>query len=196
MLKFNLRKFPFLSTLFAAIVLAAFWMTSWLLVFFGSTWGLGLETGTNAFVFAFWLSVAAETVIRGIENSDFIAVLSKPFDDYPIGDNQDYKTPYAVSLLMIQLLFMASYVFLSEQIPNWFGIGNAVFHGQNILNSSGFIQMLENWWQGLSTNSVSMSLMVGFLFRVVIYKRNHKNSVWVAQKREKEKYQKNNTSSL
>lgn len=188
MLTFNLREYPFLSTLLAAVMLAAFWMSSWLLVFFGSTWGLGLETGTNAFVFAFWLSVAAETVIRGLENSDFIAVLSKPFDDFAIGDNQDYKTPYAVSLLMTQLLFMAVYVFLSDHIPNWFGIGNAVFHGQNTLNSFGFFQMLENWWQGLSTNSVSMSLVVGFLFRVVIYKRNHKKTVWSAQQLEKEKY--------
>lgn len=167
------NKEPFWSTVYAAAILSTIWATFWLIVFFLSTWILGYETGQTAFILAFWLSVGAEAVIRWAENTDYIAKYSKPNDLYPKGDNQDFRLPKALLCLLSLLVMMFVYLFLARNIPDLFGIDIQPFGGQPEKSVAGFIKMLSNWKNGLLTPGVTLSLLAGFIFRIVIYKRNH-----------------------
>ena len=170
----SVRRMPLLSTLCAAIFLAGCWTIFWLVVFFVSTWVLGYETGPTAFILAFWLSVGAEAVIRWLENTDFVAFYGKPFDASPKGDNQDFQIAKAALCLCLLIIFAALYLFLSFAIPDVFGIAQPNFAGQPERSLKGFLEMLTNWWNGVFSASVSLSIVAGFIFRVAIYKRSHK----------------------
>lgn len=172
----NIRRRPLLSTLFAATALSACWTTVWILVFLASTWILGAQTGVTAFVLAYWLSVAAESVIRWAENTRFIAYFSKPLIQDPIPDNYDYNWDRAVLLLLLQFFIVSVYLFLSHRIPELFAFERYQFAGQTGTGLDSFNKMIENWKNGIFQQSVFLSLTIGFFFRIAIYKRSHKKS--------------------
>lgn len=163
-----------LSTLFAAAILSGTWTITWLFVFFLSTFILEFKTDQSAFILAFWLSIAAEALIRWAENTDLVARLGKPHEIAAQGDNLDFGLTKALLCLFAMVVFVSGYLFLAERIPEVFEFGDTPFGGQPTRDLAGFQGMLQNWWVGVTSPAVSISLGVGFLFRIVIYKRSHK----------------------
>ena len=102
---------PYKSTWLAAFALAISWVAVWLLVFSFSTVILGLSTGIITFIMFFWLSILAESYIRYMENTNFIAKFSKPLTHQALGDNRDFDSKRASLLFFMGLtgLFLASY---------------------------------------------------------------------------------------
>jgi len=173
-LVYKIRKYPRISTWLSAIMLSGVWTAVWLIVFFLATWSLGLETGSLAFILAFWLSVVAEILIRKAENTNFNALLSKPLEKKPVADNKDFTPERAAILLLILLVLILLYFLLANQMPDILRIDAPSFSGLQEKNSSGVRAMVDEWYQILSATEVSLPLSVGIFFRAWIYKRSHK----------------------
>jgi len=168
----QLRKLPLISTWFAAFFLSTVWTISWLIVFFATTWFFNLKTNATDLINVFWLSIAAEAVIRWAENSNFVAAISKPLESEPRGDNQDFRLTRALILFLAALVGMFFFDFYLEKI----GLkgGNFFFHGQGSLNGYDQVNnMVITWWNTISTTGISAPLVVGLALRAVIYKRSH-----------------------
>jgi len=168
-----LTKYPIVSTSFAALYLSSIWTLAWLFVFFLSTWWFDLSTSSQDFVNVFWLSIAAEAVIRWAENTNFIARLSKPYVKNAIGDNADYTFVVAGFLLFLSVTIMLFYDKFFERLG--LSASDGSFIGQGIENGIEPLKnMIDNWMLTGSDNNVVTWLLLGTLFRAIIYKRNHR----------------------
>lgn len=170
----KIRSFSLVSTLLAAAILSASWTIIWLLVFFISTWVLDLKTAANAFILAYWLSVAAESIIRLMENSDKIAYFAKPHIENASGDNKDYTWIKSILIFSVGILTVFFAIFLSHRMTDIFTVDGIEFLGQVGRTSETFYAMLANWADGINNEGVAASLGVGFVLRCFIYKRSHK----------------------
>ncbi|WP_299553923.1 hypothetical protein [uncultured Tateyamaria sp.] len=131
-----------------------------------------LTTQAADFVVIFWLSIAAESIIRWAENTNFIASLSKPFDDSPRGDNQDFRLKNASSLLILVLCLM---FFLNAYLERY-GVraSGLQFMGQNGDHSpAAFEKMVQGWLEVAANSNVYFPMLFGTLLRAKIYKRSH-----------------------
>lgn len=172
----KIRAFPLFSTFLAATILAVTWSVVWLTVFFVSTWLFDLTTTAHDFIYLFWLSIAAEAIIRWSENTSFIARLAKPSEDNPRGDNSDFSFGKAVLLLLAgcTMMFFADKYFTDTGMKDspLFFLGPNGASGPGVLNA-----MVQHWIDILLTANLSIPLLVGTALRVIIYKRSHRSKV-------------------
>jgi hypothetical protein len=172
----RVRRFPKFSTWFAAVFLSVVWTIAWLAVFFLSTWQFDLSTQPRDLVTIFWLSVAAEAVIRWAENTNLIARLSKPYLDVDKahGDNFDFHWKKAIVLVGAAILLMFIIALGYEQLVPVGEIKS--FDGQNgQVGWEIFKAMVVSWWSSLTDANVFTLLLLGTLFRAIIYKRSHQS---------------------
>lgn len=180
-LKSIFRSLPWVSTWFAALFLSGLWTLVWLIVFFSSTWLFDLSTTASVFVNIFWLSVAAEALIRWAENTNFVAALAKPHQNKPRGDNTDYRLPRAVILTFSSLILM----FVLDKYQNFSGFRGSLppFAGQNGIHSNEAIwAMLVHWNRTLADYNVLLPIALGTFLRACIYKRSHEKTLLTEEK--------------
>jgi hypothetical protein len=169
----SIRKHPELSTYIASFFLSIIWLLAWLIIFFLSTWLIDITTGTKGFILALWLAVVAESVIRYVENLDGIAFFSKPNEKSPRGDNKDFTFMRMILLLFIGMSFAFFFQFLSSDAIAIFESTDTLFVGQKIPGRHGFIIMINAWSNTLlNDGQIGLALVLSFLFRIAIYKRN------------------------
>lgn len=169
----SIRRHPELSTYIASLFLSIIWLLAWLIIFFLSTWLIDITTGTKGFILALWLAVVAESVIRYVENLDGIAFFSKPNERYPKGDNKDFTFMRMMLLLFIGMSFAFFFQFLSSDSIAIFESTDTLFVGQKIPGREGFISMINAWGNTLlNDGQIGLALILSFLFRIAIYKRN------------------------
>ncbi len=171
----HLTRFPWVSTWFAALFLSTLWTLAWLVIFFLTTWVFDLSTKPRDFVCVFWLSIAAESLIRWAENTNFVAAISKPFETNAMGDNQDFRLPKASKIFFSILLL----TFLMKEFMIKSGMMESplLFTGQNGHHTLyAMSSMVSGWWTTATQSSVFPPLVVGTLLRATIYKRSHKPS--------------------
>lgn len=171
----RVRNTPIVSTLLASFALSSIWLLVWLFVFFLSTWLVNIETSKGAFIMVLWLSVAAESVIRFFENTDGIAFFAKPHEVDATGDNKDFKSTKMAILLLTGLVLVFLYRSLISEDMKMISFDPPYqFTGMN--GGTGilaFKEMLLNWLDCMQDSVIITSIVVSFLFRVVIYKRSH-----------------------
>ena len=171
-LQSNMRKFPLFSTWSAAFILSFLWTFAWVIVFFLTTWLLDLKTSPADLVVVFWASIAAEAIIRWAENTNFVAAISKPHEQSPMGDNQDFRLVKASFILMCIVVSM----FLLREVLVRTGSydGSQFLMGQNGEHTTdGFKSMLTSWYVVSLQTSVFFPMLLGTVFRAIIYKRSH-----------------------
>lgn len=169
----SIRRHPELSTYIASLFLSIIWLLAWLIIFFLSTWLIDITTGTKGFILALWLAVVAESVIRYVENLDGIAFFSKPNERYPKGDNKDFTFMRMMLLLFIGMSFAFFFQFLSSDSIAIFESTDTLFVGQKTPGREGFISMINAWGNTLlNDGQIGLALILSFLFRIAIYKRN------------------------
>lgn len=168
---FGLRRFPSLSTWCAALFLSFVWTVGWLGVFALSTWKLNLETSVKDFVNLFWLSIAAEAIIRWAENTNFVSKLAKPHVPNATGDNADFSWKRALSLFFTFLFMM---FFLNDlMISLGMEKESLVFEGIGEQNGEEFFgAMLKRWYELFTDTAVVTLVILGTLARSMIYKRS------------------------
>ncbi len=170
-----IRSKPQLSTYIAALYLAAIWLLTWLIIFFLTTWLLKISTGKEVFIMALWLAVVAETIIRYVENLDYVAFFSKPAEPDPRGDNKDFTLSRMFLLLFIGLFTAFLFVFLGSEEIAIITSRDSLFNGQPYPGKVGFVAMLDSWVATLRNDKeIQLALMLSLLFRVAIYKRSAK----------------------
>ena len=169
----SIRRYPELSTYIASLFLSIVWLLAWLIIFFLSTWLIDITTGTKGFILALWLAVVAESVIRYVDNLDGIAFFSKPNERSPKGDNKDFTFMRMMLLLFIGMSFAFFFQFLSSAPIAIFESTDTLFVGQKTPGRHGFIVMINAWGNTLlNDGQVRLALVLSFLFRIAIYKRN------------------------
>jgi len=138
---------------------------------------MDIETTAEAFVFTFWIGVAAESSIRWAENTQTIAILSKPLNPKAKGDNQDFRLRKAWGIMLSLFAIVATYMFLVSQMPDVFALEpTKKFTGQNGGRSSMVtLSMAQNWVEILRDPKFTIPLLIGAVFRAAIYKRNPKS---------------------
>lgn len=178
-----IRNRPLLSTLMAASALSSVWFIVWLSVFFFSTFKLNIETSKSAFVLVLWLSVIVESIIRYMENQSSTVWFSKPLEKSPVADNQDFSLERVSILCLSGIVFTLICIILFE--ANGIQFEEPLSFIGQIHEESGFPDktdkaidnMLENWMKCMLDAKIIWALIISFMFRVLIYKRNHKTGL-------------------
>lgn len=168
--KDRIRNYPQISVWVAALFLSSLWTFAWLLVFFITTWKFNLTTKPIDFICIFWLSIAAEALIRWAENTNFIASLAKPHEEDARGDNQDFRFPRASLLFVVLVLAM----YMLSDFFYFAGLDETpfAFSGQGNERSINAIKgMMWDWWETATQANVFTPVLVGTLLRAIIYKR-------------------------
>lgn len=120
----------------------------------------------------FWLSIAAGSIIRWAENSNFVAAMSKPHEAHPKGDNQDFRLSRAFPLFFgaVSGMFFFDAVIESIGLKN----GDYFFDGHGPENSFAHVNaMLISWYDTMLQHGVWAPLLTGTMLRALIYKRSH-----------------------
>lgn len=162
--------YPRLYTWFAAFFLSGTWTLVWCAVFLLSTWFFNLKTLAHDFVYIFWLSIAAEAVIRWAENTNFIGKASRPYDPNAAGDNRGYTWTRALLLFSLAVLIMAMSKFwlfsTGQETPDLVLVGQGDERSLIAVN-----EMFASWWSTALSSTVVVGIFAGTAMRAIIYKR-------------------------
>lgn len=163
-----------------------------MLVFFLSTILLNLKTDVFNFFIALWLSIVAEAFIRWLENCKATAKYSKPLEEDPDGDNQDFDVKHMLVLLLLGLLILCVVViaiFLGGNQINSPVVQSSggTFHGLVLADSCtspvppakpictdgvpNFDRMILNWRGSVFSWKFGIPLTICVLMRAGVYKR-------------------------
>ena len=164
-----IRRVPLFSVWVAASLLSIIWTFLWLITFFFTTWFFDLETPAFVFIFVFWISIAVESVIMFGENTFFVTMLSKPLEREPSPDNIGFNFVWA--LLLFSIIFLAMF-FYNAILESTDAKDLALrFSGQDgKTTEDSFWSMLSEWWLVATSSDVLFPLLLGTIFRAIIYK--------------------------
>ncbi len=166
----SFRKVPRISTWFAALFMSATWTFSWLFAFFLATWLLDIETSVANFLVMFWIAIAAETLTRWAENTNFVFRLSRPRLPKDTPSDGDFRWSTAIGLLAISIagaFFLHIYLTKSGLRDS-----SVLIAGQGGVHSYAAIQtMLNRWLVALYEQNTMAWLLLGTLLRAKIYLR-------------------------
>ena len=167
-----IRNKPFLSTSLAAIMLAGFWIFSWLIVFFGSLFFLTeSETTIYGLFIGMWLSTSIEALIRWFEHTPFSTLFSQPHLPARFeGDEKDYPGTKAVLFFLIGILIT---FFIGYSVSRgWLSFDDLSFKG---IPQDGLPSKSISTWKEILLNDITQyAILACFTLRFLIYKRSHK----------------------
>lgn len=166
---------PFISTILLASVLASFWLAMWIIVLFVATYHTNSIDETilaKTFISALILSTVAEAGIRIGEQSRFS-------ERYSLGDLRSGSVFFtfwkAFAIFLLGMWWVANLDALFGPLPS-----EEEFKLAGASGEPGDMKNMISRWYSQFKNSPAMTnwLILCFVMRIWVYKRNHKTEDW------------------